>query len=635
MSSSDQTSADVPPEPGSAGDNPAAMTQSEKHQFDVEAFLATLPRRAGVYRMLAGDGSVLYVGKARSLKSRVTSYFRAGGLSTKTIALVNRIASVEVTITSSETEALLLEQSWIKQERPPYNVVLRDDKSYPFIHLTADEAYPRLAFHRGVKRKSGRYFGPYPSAGAVRESLNLMQKLFQVRQCEDSFFKNRTRPCLQYQIERCSAPCVQAISEADYAEDLRLATLFLEGRNKTLLEEFKNKMESAAAELAFERAAKYRDQIKQLRRIQEQQYVHGEDGDVDIFAIASDAGVNCVQGVFVRGGRVLGHRTWFPRSELDDVPAAVLEAFISQYYFTGADRELPRSVIVSEEIAGAGVIAEALSAASGRKVALSHQVRGQRARWQEMALENARISGNAYIADQRNVFSRFVALQEGLGLDDLPTRLECFDISHTGGEKTVASCVVFDHSGPLKSDYRRFNIDGIEPGDDYAAIEQAVRRRYTRLKNGEAALPDVLLIDGGDGQLAKARLVLEELQITNVALLGVAKGPTRKAGFERLLLDGVGEVFMPPSGAGLHLIQHIRDEAHRFAITGHRQRRAKSRTRSELDEIEGIGPKRKRELLAHFGGVASIKGASRAELAKVPGISERLAGTIFDALHVE
>lgn len=606
-----------------------------RHQFDAEQFLSTLPRRPGVYRMIADDDSVLYVGKARSLKARVTSYFRASGLSTKTIALVARIHHIDVTVTSSETEALLLEQSLIKAERPPYNVVLRDDKSYPFIYLTADEDYPRLAFHRGGKKRQGRYFGPYPSAGAVRESLNLLQKLFQIRQCDDAFFRNRTRPCLQYQIQRCSGPCVKAIEPDAYAEDVRLAVMFLEGQSRALLDEFKGKMEAASDALEFERAAKYRDQIKQLRRIQEQQYVHGSDGDVDVFAIASEAGSNCVQGLFIRGGRLLGNRTWFPRSQLDDDRETVLDAFVAQYYLAGTERELPRSVITSHPLASRDPLQSTLSDRGGRRVEVVDQVRGQRARWQEMALENAQIAVNAFVADQRNVFSRFVALQEGLGLDDLPRRLECFDISHTGGEKTVASCVVFDHNGPLKSDYRRFNIDGITPGDDYAAIEQAVRRRYTRLQSGDGVMPDIVIIDGGDGQLDKAIEVFSELQIDNVTLMGVAKGPTRKAGLEKVLLADSGEVTLPAGGSALHLIQHIRDEAHRFAITGHRQRRAKSRTRSALDEIDGIGPKRKRELLAHFGSLAGIRGASRAELAKVPGISEAMAEVVHEALNVD
>lgn len=613
----------------------AHASDDQRPEFDAEQFLATLPRRPGVYRMIASDDSVLYVGKARSLKSRVTSYFRASGLSSKTIALVARIHRIDVTVTSSETEALLLEQSLIKAERPPYNVVLRDDKSYPFIHLTDGEDYPRLAFHRGSKKRKGRYFGPYPSAGAVRESLNLLQKLFQIRQCDDTFFRNRTRPCLQYQIQRCSAPCVQAIEPDVYADDVRMAVLFLEGQSKALLDEFKTSMESASADLEFERAAKFRDQIKQLRRVQEQQYVHGSDGDVDVFGIASEAGSNCVQGLFIRGGRLLGNRTWFPRSQLDDDMETVLDAFVAQYYLAGAERELPRSVITSAPLASREPLAQTLTERAGRRLEVVHQVRGQRARWQEMALENAQIAVSAFVADQRNVFSRFVALQDGLGLDDVPKRMECFDISHTGGEKTVASCVVFDHNGPLKSDYRRFNIDGVTPGDDYAAIEQAVRRRYTRLRSGEGVMPDVVIIDGGDGQLDRAIAVFDELQIENVTLMGVAKGPTRKAGLEKVLLAGSGEVTLPPGGSALHLIQHIRDEAHRFAITGHRQRRAKSRTRSELDEIDGIGPKRKRELLAHFGSVAGVRGASRSELAKVPGVSEALAETIHLALHVD
>lgn len=603
-------------------------------EFDAEVFLKSLPQKPGVYRMLDADGQALYVGKARNLKARVTSYFRASGLAAKTIALVNRIADVQITVTSSETEALLLEQSLIKSERPPYNVVLRDDKSYPYIHLTDHTDYPRLTFHRGARKKTGRYFGPFPSAGAVRESLNILQKLFRLRHCDDSFFKNRSRPCLQYQIERCSGPCVGFIDPEDYREDVELAVMFLEGKSSAVLEVFKTRMQSAADQLDFERAAKFRDQIARLRRVQESQYVHAEEGDVDLFALQEGAGVCCVQALFVRAGRMLGQRTWFPKNELALPADELLEAFLSQYYLGGPERDLPRTVITAPGMHDADVLAAALTEKSGRRVDVVHQVRAQRARWLSLARENAAHSLNAYLADKRNVYARLVALQEGLGLDDVPGRLECFDISHTMGEATVASCVVFDSNGPLKSDYRRFNIEGVAAGDDYGAMEQALRRRYTRLKQGEGKLPDVLVIDGGAGQVGRAQEVLDELQVDDVAVLGIAKGPSRKPGLEKFIFAGA-EIRLPPQGDAFMLLQQIRDEAHRFAIIGHRQRRQKARRRSEIDDIAGVGPKRRRELLSHFGAVSALKGASIEEIAKVPGISRKLARDIYGALHAD
>lgn len=610
------------------------MAEPSHATFDAERFLQRLTRKPGVYQMLDADGEPLYVGKARNLKNRVTSYFRASGLSTKTLALVKRIADIQITVTASETEALLLEQSLIKKLRPPYNIVLRDDKSYPYIYLTDHPDYPRLTFHRGAKRKTGRYFGPFPSASAVRDSLNILQKLFKIRQCDESYFRNRSRPCLQHQIGRCSAPCVNAISPADYADDVRVAVMFLEGRNNAILDEFKSSMERAAAGLEFERAARYRDQITQLRKVQEQQYVHASSGDEDVFAIAQNSGATCVQGFFIRGGRLLGHRTWFPKNHLESEAEDLLNAFLSQYYLGSAEREIPKSVIVSTPLADRELLSDTLSARSGRRVRVSFRVRSQRARWLKMASENAELALNAYLADKQNVYARFVALQEALGLEDLPTRLECFDISHSSGEATVASCVVFDTSGPLKSDYRRFNIEGVTPGDDYGAMKQALKRRYARLKAGEGPLPDLLIIDGGPGQLAQAQDVLSELQVDDVQILGIAKGPTRKPGLETLYLAEVGELTLPPQGGAIHLLQHIRDEAHRFAITGHRQRRAKARKTSELEGIAGVGQKRRRELLRHFGSVAGVKGASVDEIIKVPGISHKLADQIHAELHV-
>ena len=623
--------------------------------FDAEPFLASLTTRPGVYQMVGDGDAVLYVGKARNLKARVTAYFRASGLSAKTMALVAKVRDIQVTVTSSETEALLLEQSLIKAERPRYNVVLRDDKSYPYIELT-EHPYPRLAFHRGT-RKGGRYFGPFPSAAAVRDSLNILQKLFGIRPCEDGFFKNRSRPCLQYQIDRCSAPCVGLVDRDRYADDVRLAVMFLEGKSQDVLDEFKAKMDAAAAALEFERAARYRDQIDHLRRVQENQYVHGAGGDVDIFGVAprtdmapgrgDDNGASsakaaaggrsvaqvCVQGLFVRDGRLLGQRTWFPKNELGMSGGDMLFAFLSQYYLGGGDREIPKSVIASAPMLDSELLGSALAARVGRKVEVSSRVRGQRARWAKMAAENAEISLNALVADRQNMMSRFVELQSALDCEDLPKRLECFDISHTGGESTVASCVVFDCEGPVKSDYRRFNIEGVARGDDYGAIEQAIRRRYSRLAQGQGVLPDIVVIDGGAGQVNRAAEVLNSLQLDDIVLLGIAKGPSRRPGLETIVLAGGGVLALPPNGPAMLLLQQVRDEAHRFAIAGHRGRRQKQKRRSVLDDIPGIGPRRKRELLAHFGSVSSISGASPEEISKVPGISLKLAAEIHGSLH--
>jgi excinuclease ABC subunit C len=606
-------------------------------RFDHETFLKNLSRRPGVYRMIAADGQVLYVGKARDLRARVASYFRASGLTTKTMAMVSRIADIQVTVTGSEAEALLLEQSLIKAERPPYNVVLRDDKSYPFIQLTPHEDFPRLRFFRGARsRRQGRFFGPYPSAGAVRETLNVLQKLFQIRNCTDSYFRNRSRPCLQHQIGRCTAPCVGYVTAEEYGADVRRAVLFLEGRSREVTEELQGAMDAAASALDFETAAKYRDQIAQLRRILQQQDVVGADEDIDVIVGVQAPGGLCVQVTSIRGGHLLGARDWFPRDELGEGLEGVLGAFVAQYYVgDGAGtREIPREIVTSHPLADADLLSGALAEVAGRRVRVTHQVRGQRARWVRLAQANAEQGLATHLADRDNLRTRMSALQEGIGLDRPPARLECFDISHTGGEATVASCVVFDANGPLKADYRRFNIEGITPGDDYGAMEQALRRRYTRLKKGEAALPDVLFIDGGRGQLTQAVAVLEALEISGVRVIGVAKGTTRRPGLETLIdADSGRELPLAPTSPAMHLVQHIRDEAHRFAITGHRQRRGKQRTTSELEGIEGVGPKRRRSLLQHFGGLKGIRNASVEELARVPGVSRKLAEHIYGALH--
>ena len=602
--------------------------------FDSKAFIKRLPSRPGVYRMFDEKEGILYVGKAKNLKNRVSSYFRSSALDSKTMALVSKIQKVETTVTGSETEALLLEQSLIKEYRPPYNIVFRDDKSYPYILLTTGDKYPRLAFHRGAQKKKGRYFGPFPSAYSVRDSLNILQKVFQVRQCEDTFFKNRARPCLQYQIKRCSGPCCDLVSTEDYADDVQHAAMFLEGKNNAVMQDYANKMEDASDKLEFEKAAHYRDQVGHLRKIQEQQYVVGNRGDIDVHAVVINPGGVCVLVMFIRGGRMLGNKTFFPKTRLDENESEVLAAFLPQFYLNGSGgRETPPEVVVNARIEDKFVLEGALTSQSGRRVMISDNVRSHRKRWVDLAVTNAEQSLGSHMASRNNLQQRFQSLQEALSLEEIPGRLECFDISHTSGEATVASCVVFDQNGPLKSDYRRFNIDGITPGDDYAAMSKALSRRYTRIKKGEGLLPDILFIDGGKGQLSEAEKIFEELQIEGVTLVGIAKGPTRKAGLESLILSGGAALNLAQDNPGLHLIQHIRDESHRFAITAHRARRGKKRTESVLQGIEGVGPKRRRSLLRHFGGSAQVASAGLEELAKVEGISQILAEHIYATLH--
>ncbi|MBK4987775.1 excinuclease ABC subunit UvrC [Pseudomonas sp. S36] len=603
--------------------------------FDASAFLATCSGRPGVYRMFDADARLLYVGKAKNLKKRLASYFRKTGLAPKTSALVGRIAQVETTITANETEALLLEQNLIKQWRPPYNILLRDDKSYPYVFLS-DGEFPRLGIHRGAKKAKGRYFGPYPSAGAIRESLSLLQKAFSVRQCEDSYYANRTRPCLQYQIKRCKGPCTNLVTPEEYAEDVRHSVMFLEGRSQQLGNELNAEMERAAMALNFEKAAELRDQIGLLRRVQDQQYIEGGTGDVDVIAAFVNPGGACVHMISVRGGRVLGSKNFFPQVGIEEDVAEVMAAFLSQYYVGNPERELPGELIVNVVHEDFVTITEALHALRGRELTISHRVRGTRARWQQLAVTNAEQALNARLANRQHMAARFDALAEVLGLDEVPQRLECYDISHSSGEATVASCVVFGPEGPVKSDYRRFNIEGVTAGDDYAAMHQALTRRYGRIRDGEGKLPDVLLVDGGKGQLNMARDVMQELGFSELTLLGVAKGVTRKAGFETLYLNDVHHEFtLKGDSPALHLIQQIRDEAHRFAITGHRARRGKARRVSSLEDVAGVGPKRRRDLLKHFGGLQELNRASVDEIAKAPGISKKLAESIYASLHSE
>jgi excinuclease ABC subunit C len=603
--------------------------------FDAASFLRNLTELPGVYQMYDASGALLYVGKARNLRKRVASYFRDHGLAARTESLVSRIAEIQVTVTNSETDALLLEQNLIKSQRPPFNILLRDDKSYPYIFLSQGEEYPRLGFHRGAKRASGRYFGPYPGASAVRESLNLLQKVFRVRQCQDGFFRNRSRPCLQYQIQRCSAPCVGLISPEEYAASVRRTALFLEGKSTELATELADDMERASAALEFERAAELRDQIRHLQSVREKQAIESGDGMIDVLAAASAPGIACVHMLFVRDGRILGSKSYFPRCRLEETPAAILEAFIPQFYLgAAAEHDIPREIFVSDELEDSAVLEQALGTVAGRKVSLSTRVRGARAQWLRLASETARQNLGGFLANRSRMHEQLAELRDALALDQAPERIECFDISHSGGELAVASCVVFDGGGAVKSDYRRFNIDGITPGDDYGAMRQALSRRYTRIKSGEGKLPDLLLIDGGKGQLAQALDVLEELQIEGVTVVGVAKGVTRKPGLETLIVGrDFRELVLPPESTALHLVQQVRDEAHRFAIGALKKRRARKSTASPLEAIPGIGPRRRRELLRYFGGLQGIERAGIDELARVPGINRRIAEDVYAAFH--
>jgi len=580
--------------------------------------------------MLDVEGGLLYVGKAKNLKRRVSSYFRKQGLSVKTQALMLQVADIQVTVTHTESEALLLESALIKEHKPRYNVLLRDDKSYPYLYVSTDQDYPRLSLHRGARKGKGRYFGPYPNAHAVRDSLNLLQKVFRVRQCEDSFFRNRSRPCLQYQIKRCSAPCVGNISAAAYARDVDNTLLFLQGKNHELIDELARGMDEASARLDFEQAAVLRDQIASLRRVQERQYVSGEKGDMDIVALVVDAEVACIQVFFVRAGRNLGNKVFFPRIPGQAAEAEILEAFLSQFY---SGHTVPAVILINQPACMLQGLAELLGEHAGHKVDIRQPQRGERARWLDMAARNARHALSSRLASRSGMDERFEALQQALQLEEMPRRIECFDISHTRGEATVASCVVFDREGPLKSDYRRFNIEDITPGDDYAALQQAVTRRYTRIRKGEGKLPDLLLIDGGKGQLNAVLEALEEVGVVDLPVVGVAKGPSRKPGWEVLHRPGQTPVDLAPESAALHLIQQVRDEAHRFAITGHRARRARARTESPLEAIPGVGAKRRQELLRQFGGIREVARAGVEDLAKVKGISATLAQQIYDVFH--
>lgn len=607
------------------------MTSSNDPAFDIESFLKQLTPLPGVYRMLDSDEQVIYVGKAKNLKKRVTSYFNKSDLSIKTQVMVKQVCSIEFTVTNTETEALLLENNYIKQLRPRYNVLFRDDKTYPYIFLSGGD-YPRLAYHRGAKKEKGEYFGPFPSSGAIRQSLSLLQKLFKVRQCEDSVFKNRSRPCLQYQIKRCTAPCVGYISKQDYDKDVELTRLFYQGKSEQVMQQLQQRMEVASEQLEFEQAAEFRDQIINMRKVVEKQVISGANADVDIFSFAVKAGIACVVVVFIRQGKVLGSKQFFPKFSSINSESELVESFIVQFYL--ANREIPREVIVGHPDSDIELLSAAINEVADRRIRVTHKVRTNRADWLKLAESNCQQALSSRLSQKSAQSQKLLELQKSLKLKQRPAHMECFDISHTMGEGTVASCVVFKEGTPETSLYRRFNITKITPGDDYAAIEQAVSRRYARLLKEEKLLPQLVLIDGGKGQLKSAQRALDELGLKEIVCIGVAKGVERKLGMEQIFWSGesVAQV-LPEHSMALHLIQHIRDEAHRFAIAGHRGRRGKARTKSWLEEIPGVGPKKRQALLKHFGGLQNIEAAALADIKKVDGINTHLAEKIYNYLH--
>ena len=588
--------------------------------FDPKGFVAGLPNLPGVYRMLGPGGDALYVGKARDLKKRVGSYFTKHAASPRIQMMLSQVASVEVTATRSEGEALLLENNFIKSLAPRYNILFRDDKSYPYLMVTGHR-YPRLGFHRGAKDKRNRYFGPFPHAYAVRESIQLLQRVFRLRTCEDTVFENRSRPCLLHQIRRCTAPCTGRIAPEPYAEDVRNAMLFLEGREDDVINNLSDKMKSASEGQRYEEAAAYRDQVRALSRIQARQYVESNRGvDADVVACAFDGGIPCVNLVMIRGGRHVGDRSFFPSNAEGASEQEVIAAFLEQHYL---EQPAPPLVVASQEVE--------LDLPETEVVTPSH---GERRVWLDMARKNALLAIAQRVRDRATQEGRLLALREALGLPEGAQRIDCFDISHTMGEATVASCVVYDRQQMQKSEYRRFNIRGITPGDDYAAMRQVLERRYQRMSADGGRVPDLILIDGGRGQVSAARAALADLGLHQACVVGVAKGPERKPGMEELVLESEERSLeLPPSHPGLHLIQQIRDEAHRFAVVGHRARRGKARTTSMLNEIPGIGAKRRQALIEHFGGLRGVQAAAVDDIAKVAGISRPLAERIYRHLH--
>ncbi len=598
--------------------------------FDGLAFARTLGHEPGVYRMLGSDELLLYVGKAKNLKRRVESYFARPQMQPRLALLVASVVSMEVIVTRTEAEALLLEAQQIKSLKPRFNIDLKDDKSYPYVRLTTQDAFPRVSYYRGSKDVPGKLYGPFPSAWAVKETVESLQKLFLLRTCEDSVFAHRTRPCLQYQIKRCSAPCVAFIAPDVYAAQVKNVELFLTGKSQQIINDIGTQMESAAAELAFEKAARLRDQIAALRRVTANHFIAGERGDLDAVAVKIDQGMAAIVVLFFRNGLNLGSKSFFPKLPTETNEDEVLSSFLMQFYI---DHPAPDELLLDRVLEDADAIGVALSPSCGHKLKLVGNPRAERAQLVAMATRTVASALVSELAAKATLAKRFEALRELLSLPNIPKRIECFDISHTMGEATIASCVVFNEAGPLKSDYRRFNISGIEPGDDYAAMYQALTRRYKRIANGEEKLPDILLIDGGKGQLKQAIDVLSTLEITPLPLMvGVAKGPARKSGFETLFIGAeMREVWPGPDSLGGHLIQHVRDEAHRFAITGHRKARAKTREKSVLEDIDGIGPTRRRAILKAFGGLRGVAKAGVEELMTVSGINRDLAERIYSA----
>ena len=604
--------------------------------FDTKIYLKTLTSLPGVYCMQDAQGQVIYVGKAKNLKKRVSSYFASSKTdSPKTQVMIKQVANIEVTVTHTENEALILENNLIKSYKPRYNVLFRDDKSYPYLYLSSEHEYPHFRYHRGALKGKGKYFGPYPGAGSVKRTLNLLQKLFLIRSCEDSVFANRSRPCLQYQIKRCSAPCVEIVSKEDYTRDIRHATLFLEGKNDEVIKSLNEPMQKASEALEFEVAARLRDQIRSLRDVQEKQHISTDGGDLDIIACVIDGSYACIQLVIIRSGLNLGSRSYYLQNIAKQPESELVSAFLSQFYLSpNTQQKIATEILISHEVDDLELIEEVISEKAGRKIKLKFKVRAERAKWLSMTQENANLALKHKLARNKSQRKRFKALEELLSFTDPIERMECFDISHTQGESTVGSCVVFGTEGPINSQYRQFNIKNITKGDDYAAMSQVVRRRYTRLIKEEAKLPDIILIDGGKGQISVAKKELDELQILHIPILGVAKGTTRKPGLENLILALEKKtVDCDSSSPALHLIQHIRDEAHRFAITAHRQRRKKTRNSSTLEDIEGIGNKRRQSLIKHFGGMQGIAKAGIDDLANVQGINKNLAQKIYENFH--
>jgi len=605
-------------------------------RFNPKAFLSTVTSQPGVYRMYDASGTVIYVGKAKDLKKRLSSYFRLQVSSRKTETLVKNIAHIDVTVTHTETEALLLEHNYIKLYQPRYNVLLRDDKSYPLIFLSADN-HPRISIHRGAKHAKGEYFGPFPNSYAVRESLALLQKLFPIRQCENSVYRNRSRPCLQYQIGRCLGPCVKGlVSEEEYKAQVDYVRLFLSGKDQQVLNNLIERMEEASKSLRFEEAARIRDQIQAVRRVTERQFVSGNSEDLDVIGVSFESGMACLHVLFIRQGKVLGSRSYFPKVPGGTDLGEVVQTFVGQFYLQGSQsRTLPGEILLDFSLPEKDLLADSLSEMAGRKVLIQSKPRGDRARYLKLARTNASVALTTKLSQQSTIHQRMSELAKTLKLSEI-NRMECFDISHTMGEQTVASCVVFDANGPLRSEYRRYNITGITPGDDYAAMAQVLTRRYGKAIE-DKKIPDVIFIDGGKGQLGMAIDVFSSLNVTwdksKPLLIGIAKGADRKAGLETLFFVPEGEgISLPSDSPALHLIQHIRDDSHNHAITGHRQKRAKVRNTSALEEIEGVGPKRRQVLLKYMGGIQPLLNASIEEIAQVPGISNALAEKIHNAL---